>query len=120
MTPISKNRMSRRRFLTGLTAITASSFTYNRSAIASKAPIKIGILLPYSGTYAMLGNSITDGFKLRINLAGNKMGGRPIEYTIIDSEMSVPKAPQNTNKLIKREKVDFVPAVRAMLGIAPR
>jgi len=100
--------MSRRRFLTGLTAITASSFTYNRSAIASKAPIKIGILLPYSGTYAMLGNSITDGFKLRINLAGNKMGGRPIEYTIIDSEMSVPKAPQNTNKLIKREKVDFI------------
>jgi len=79
-----------------------------RFAIAGKAPIKIGILLPYSGTYAMLGNSITDAFKLRVDMAGNTMGGRPVEYTIIDSEMSVPKAPHNTNKLIQREKVDFV------------
>ncbi len=103
---------SRRRFiksagaLAGLTA--ASSFVPVRFAIGATAPIKIGILLPYSGTYAMLGNSITDAMKLRIAQAGDKLGGRAVEYIAIDSEMSVPKAPTNTNKLIKKNNVDFI------------
>ncbi len=108
-TPVPK--FSRRKILAGGAAAGAfgiASVLPTRFAIAGKAPVKIGILLPYSGTYAMLGNSITDAFKLRMEIAGNRMGGRPIEYSVIDSEMSVPKAPQNTNKLISREKVDFI------------
>ncbi len=103
---------SRRRFikgagaLAGLTAV--SSFVPVRFAIGATAPVKIGILLPYSGTYAMLGNSITDAMKLRIAQAGDKLGGRAVEYIAIDSEMSVPKAPTNTNKLIKKNNVDFI------------
>lgn len=103
--------ISRRHVLAGgaaAGAFGAASILPTRFAIAGKAPIKIGILLPYSGTYAMLGNSITDAFKLRLEMAGNTMGGRSVEFSIIDSEMSVPKAPQNTNKLIQREKVDFL------------
>ncbi len=106
------NKKSRRNFIAGAAATTglvaASSFVPTRFAIGAKAPVKVGILLPYSGTYAMLGNSITDAMKMRIDQAGGKMGGRPIEYVGVDSEMSVPKAPQNTNKLIKKEKVDFL------------
>lgn len=108
MTKKTTTTFNRRQVLTGAAAFGAASVLPTQFAIAGKAPIKIGILLPYSGTYAMLGNSITDAFKLRIEMAGGTMGGRPIEYSIIDSEMSVPKAPQNTNKLIQREKVDFV------------
>ncbi len=107
-----KRQSSRRQFLAGAAATTglvaASSFIPTRFAIAGKAPVKIGVLLPYSGTYAMLGNAITDAMKLRIEQAGGKLGGRPVEYVIVDSEMSVPKAPTNTNKLIKKNKVDFL------------
>jgi len=106
------NKTSRRRFIAGAAATTglvaAGSFVPNRFAIGGMAAIKVGILLPYSGTYAMLGNSITNAMKMRIDQAGGKLGGRPIDYVAIDSQMSVPKAPQNTNKLIKKEKVDFL------------
>jgi len=103
---------SRRRFITTAAATAGLAATTSmvplRLARAMKAPIKIGILLPYSGTYAMLGNSITDAMKLRIEQAGGMLGGRPVEYVAIDSEMSVPKAPQNTNKLVNKDKVDFL------------
>ncbi len=106
------NNNSRRRFIAGAAATTglvaAASFVPTRFSIGAMAPVKVGILLPYSGTYAMLGNSITNAMKMRIALAGGKLGGRPIEYVVIDSQMSVPKAPLNTNKMIKKEKVDFL------------
>jgi len=106
------NNTSRRRFITGAAATAglaaASSFVPTRFAIGAMAKVKVGILLPYSGTYAMLGNSITNAFKMRIEQAGGKLGGRDVEYVALDSEMSVPKAPTNTNKLVKKEKVDFV------------
>jgi branched-chain amino acid transport system substrate-binding protein len=74
----------------------AGSILPSRFAMAAAhgkmAPIKIGILLPYSGTYAMLG----------------MLGGRPVEYVAIDSEMSVPKAPQNTSKLVDKDQVDIL------------
>ncbi|MCP4472162.1 MAG: ABC transporter substrate-binding protein [Gammaproteobacteria bacterium] len=77
-------------------------------AIGGSSKVRIGILLPYSGTYAMLGNSITDAFKLRVQMGDGTIAGREVEYIPIDSEMSVPKAPQNTKKLVDKEKVDFL------------
>jgi branched-chain amino acid transport system substrate-binding protein len=107
-----KTENSRRHFIAGAAATAglaaAGSFVPTRFAIGAKAPVKVGILLPYSGTYAMLGNSITNALKMRIEQAGGKLGGRAVEYVGLDSEMSVPKAPTNTNKLIKKEKVDFL------------
>lgn len=112
MTKTTKPGASRRHFLTGAAATAglaaASSVVPTRFSIGATAPVKVGILLPYSGTYAMLGNAITDAMKMKIEMAGGKLGGRPVEYVGIDSEMSVPKAPNNTNKLIRKERVDFV------------
>jgi len=105
-------KTSRRSFIAGSAATAgiaaASSFIPTSFAIGATAPVKVGILLPYSGTYAMLGNSITNALKMRVDQAGGMLGGRAVKYVVLDSEMSVPKAPINTNKLIKKEKVDFV------------
>ncbi len=104
--------ISRRRVLQGAAAAAgvsaAAGFVPTRFAIGQQAKVKVGILLPYSGTYAMLGNSITDALKLRIEQNGGLLGGREVEYVQIDSEMSVPKAPQNTTKLVDKDKVDFL------------
>ena len=70
--------------------------------------MKVGVLLPYSGTYAALGHNITDAMKLAFAAAGNKLGGRDIELVQVDSEADPAKAPANTNKLIVGEKVDFL------------
>jgi len=96
--------LSRRTFL----GATAASFAAGRVFAASKAKIRIGLLLPYSGTYAALGNNITDAMKLVAGKLGNKLGGREIEWVAVDDESDPAKAPANVNKLIAGEKVDIL------------
>ncbi len=77
-------------------------------ASAQAAKIRVGLMLPYSGTYAALGNAITNGFKLAVNENGGKLGGREVEFFTVDDESDPAKAPDNANKLIKRDKVDVL------------
>src|SRR3982750_523275 len=77
------------------------------SALA-QGQIKVGFMLPYTGTYAALGTAITNGFKLAVEESGGKLGGREIEYFSVDDESDPAKAPDNANKLIKRDQVDVL------------
>lgn len=78
------------------------------SAVAADEPVKVGVLLPYTGTYAELGDAITNGMKLAIDTHGGQLGGREVEYIIVDSEANPGRAPQNASKLIVGEGVDFL------------
>ncbi|MDO8608742.1 MAG: ABC transporter substrate-binding protein [Phaeospirillum sp.] len=91
-----------------IAAVGASGFVPTRFAIGNTAKVKIGFLLPYSGTYAALGEAITNGFKLAIEERGAKLGGRDIQYVAVDSEANPAKGPENTNKLVTGENVDFL------------
>jgi branched-chain amino acid transport system substrate-binding protein len=108
---MSRSTIGRRTLLKAAGATAASAavgFTPTRFAIGQQAKVKVGILLPYSGTYAALGNNITDAMKLAVNERGGKLGGREVEWVQVDSEANPSKAPQNTNRLIVGEKVDFL------------
>jgi len=72
------------------------------------APIKVGLMLPYTGTYAALGNAIENGFKLYVQEQGGKLAGREIQYFKVDDESDPSKATDNVNKLIKRDNVDVL------------
>ena len=74
----------------------------------SSGPIKVGLMLPYSGTYAALGNAIENGFKLYVQEQGGKLGGREVQYFKVDDESEPAKATDNVNKLIKRDNVDVL------------
>ena len=78
------------------------------AALAQQPKIKVGLMLPYTGTFAALGTSITNAFKLAIAENGGKLGGREIEYFTVDDESDPAKAPDNANKLIKRDQVDVL------------
>lgn len=71
-------------------------------------PLKIGVMLPFTGTYAALGVAIENGFKLYVAEQGGTLGGRAIEYVKVDDESDPSKATDNVNKLIKRDNVDVV------------
>ncbi|HZX94245.1 MAG TPA: ABC transporter substrate-binding protein [Myxococcales bacterium] len=87
----------------------ASGLLLSRRAFAaSKAKLRIGLLLPYSGTYAALGNNITEGMKLAAREHDGKLGGREIEWVAVDDESDPAKAPANVNKLVIGEKVDVL------------
>ncbi len=77
-------------------------------ASAQSGPIKVGLMLPYTGTYASLGNMIENGFRLYVQEHGGKVAGREIEYFKVDDESDPSKATDNVNKLIKRDQVDVI------------
>jgi branched-chain amino acid transport system substrate-binding protein len=75
---------------------------------AAAQKIKVGFMLPYTGTYAALGNAIENGFRMYVQEQGGKLGGREVEFFKVDDESDPAKAPENATKLIKRDQVDVV------------
>jgi branched-chain amino acid transport system substrate-binding protein len=78
------------------------------AAAQSSAPLKVGLMLPATGTFAALGTAIENGFKLYVDEQGGKLGGRSVEYVKVDDESDPAKATDNVNKLVKRDNVDVI------------
>ena len=90
-------------------AIAASFSVPMALAQTATAPkLKVGLMLPYTGTFAALGNAIENGFRLHVAEQGGKLGGREIEFVKVDDESDPAKATDNVNKLIKRDNVDVL------------
>jgi branched-chain amino acid transport system substrate-binding protein len=70
--------------------------------------LKVGLMLPYTGTFAALGNAIENGFRLYVAEQGGKIGGREVEFVKVDDESEPSKATDNVNKLVKRDNVDVL------------
>ena len=100
-------RATRRDLLKGTAALGLAS-AFPMPAIAQGAPLKVGFMLPYTGTFAKLGKFIDDGFRLSVEQKGGKLGGRTVEYVQVDDESEPAKATDNINRLVGRDKVDVV------------
>jgi branched-chain amino acid transport system substrate-binding protein len=75
---------------------------------AQGGPLKIGLVLPYSGVYQVLGESITQGMELVFAREGNKIAGREVQLIKEDDEMQPPVGLRKTDKLIESDKVDIL------------
>ena len=104
-----KNTFSRRRILKGMAAGAAVGASLGFPAIvrAQAAKIKIGLMLPYSGTFSIYGESITNSFRMAMQENAGRIG-REIEYIRLDDESDPAKATDNINRLVTRDKVDVV------------
>jgi branched-chain amino acid transport system substrate-binding protein len=90
-------------------------------ALAADA-VKVGMLSTLSGPGAGLGVDIRDGFNLALQHTGGKLGGLPAEVIIADDQMNPEAAKQTADRLIKRDKVDFMTGVvfsNIMLATGP-
>ncbi len=74
----------------------------------AQAKLKVGFMLPATGTFAALGTAIDNGFRLYVSEQGGKLAGREIEFVRVDDESDPAKATDNVNKLIKRDNVDVL------------
>ena len=91
------------------TALLAAAALSVSLASAQTAPkIKVGLMLPATGTFAALGTAIENGFRLHVAENGGKLSGSEIEFVKVDDESDPSKATDNVNKLIKRDKVDVL------------
>jgi len=94
-----------------LFAVSALAVALGTSLVASAQaaePVKVGILLPFTGTFAALGEATHNGLKLAIEQQGGTLGGRAVEFVVVDSEADPGKAVQNMQKLVSGAKVDVV------------
>jgi branched-chain amino acid transport system substrate-binding protein len=91
-----------------LAGLAAAALLCTSAAHAQGAKLKVGLMLPATGTYAALGTAIENGFKLYVTEQGGKIAGREVEFVKVDDESDPAKATDNVNKLIKRDNVDVL------------
>jgi branched-chain amino acid transport system substrate-binding protein len=75
---------------------------------ASTAPVKLGVLLPYSKVYQQLGEDITSGMMLYFESVGGKAGGRQITLIKEDEDIDPQIALRKARKLIESDNVDLM------------
>jgi len=75
---------------------------------AQSSKVRVGFMLPYTGTFARLGVAIENGFRMAIDQQGGMLGGREIEYFKVDDESEPSKGIENASKLVQRDKVDVL------------
>jgi branched-chain amino acid transport system substrate-binding protein len=70
--------------------------------------IKLGLITPLSGPISPAGAETKRGVDLALEELGNKLGGLPVKYTVVDDKTNPAEAVQGASKLIDDAKVDFV------------
>lgn len=78
------------------------------SASHAADAVKIGFLTTLSGPGAVIGQEVRDGFNLGLQHGGGKLGGLPVEMTIVDDQQNADSARQTVERFLKRDKVDVM------------
>ena len=88
---------------------------------AQVPPVKIGLLLPYTGVLSVQGIDTTNGFELYLKKIGGKAGGREIRLFKEDDEAKPDVALTKLKKLVERDRVDLlVGPVSSVVALAIR
>ncbi|MDI9335108.1 MAG: ABC transporter substrate-binding protein [Cytophagales bacterium] len=89
-------------------AATSNFFPSTSAAQTLRTKLRVGFMLPYTGTFAQLGVAIENGFHLALLERGGKIAGREVEFFKVDDESDPAKAIENASKLVQRDKVDVL------------
>ena len=99
--------ISRRAMIGGASA-SCAEVALALPAIAQDTSLKIGLMLPFSGVYAALGEAIAAGFDMHVRELDGKIGGRQVELLRVDDESDPTKAQSNVNRLLGRARADVL------------
>lgn len=84
-------------------------------------PVKIGLLLPYTGVLSVQGIDTTNGLELYLKKVGGKAGGREIQLLKEDDEAKPDVGLTKLKKLVERDRVDLlVGPVSSVVALAIR
>lgn len=73
--------------------------------------VKIGFLTTLSGPGGALGADVRDGFQLAITHGGQKLGGLPVEMSVVDDQQNPQTGRQSVERFLKRDNVDLITGV---------
>jgi branched-chain amino acid transport system substrate-binding protein len=94
---------ARRRVLRAVAIAGVAALLLGAPTLAARAadPIKIGVLLPLSGNFAVLGQQALAGMKIYLDQVGNKAGDHPIDLLVEDSQGKPDVAVTKARKLVQ-------------------
>lgn len=75
---------------------------------AASEPLRVGLLLPFSGPLAALGESVRNGFQLYVDENGGRLGGREVTYSEEDTEFDPNVGLQKAQRLVEESQVDVI------------
>lgn len=102
--------ISRRQFVAGVgsaASVSIAGCTGGGPGSGSET-VKVGFVLPFSGTYSLLGESIRNGFKLRVDQLDGEIGGSEVEYVQKDTGADTGTGVSITREFMQKEQVDFL------------
>ncbi|MFC9294820.1 ABC transporter substrate-binding protein [Streptomyces sp. NPDC057011] len=73
--------------------------------------MKLGLLVPQSGTYKALGDDMKQGFELYVKQHGGRLGGREVEIVVADEGETADSGKAAAEKLVKQDRVLAVSGV---------
>ena len=82
--------------------------TRSNSLAAEKPPIKVGLLLPYTGVFPLSTKGTTDGVELYFDEIGRKAGGRTIQVLKEDDENTPSVGLTKVRRLVEEHNVNFI------------
>lgn len=112
---------SRRRFLIGTAAGTTAALGGCLGGLGegSDDTLTIGYVLPFSGVYSLLGESIVNGFELYVEENDGQLGGREVEVVRRDTEADTDQGVSVTRELLVDAGADaLVGPVSSAVAIA--
>ena len=89
-------------------ALTGTMLTALCAGAQAADQVKLGLMTPLSGPISPAGAETKRGVDLALEELGNKLGGLPVKYTVVDDKTNPAEAVQGASKLIDDAKVDFV------------
>jgi len=75
---------------------------------AQSTPLRVGLMLPSSGTFSPLGDAIYNGLSLALAQSKGAWGGRPVEIIRADDESNPAKAAELASRLVTRDRADLL------------
>jgi branched-chain amino acid transport system substrate-binding protein len=100
-----RKSLHRRSFLAGTAALAAST----RLATAQGEPVRIGIIAPFSGQFAVWGKQFREAMDVYVALNGDSVGGRKLEF--IWKDLPAPNAQAAraiAQEAIVRDRVSYL------------
>ena len=93
--------------LSKLTLLTLAALAMTAANAAE--PLKIGLVLPMSGTFSGYGKQIENGVKLYLSQNGDMIAGRKVQLIVKDDTGAAPEISKRlAQELVVRDKVDIL------------
>jgi branched-chain amino acid transport system substrate-binding protein len=107
------NKQAHRRVLRAIAMAGVAALLLSAATPAARAadPIKIGVLLPLSGNFAVLGQQVLTGMQIYLDRIGNKAGDVPLALLVEDSQGKPDVAVTKARKLVQGEGAQMLTGV---------